>query len=156
MNHLSQTDTKKWWSECRRLCGMDKSAADIATKCLVGSIPTHENKLLLANNINEGFLEPLHGFEPLTPGFCVDTTGFSVPLVSVAAVEKCLNSVSISKAGRPDNIPNWVLRDYSFELASPLCDIINSSWSEGTLPAIWKYADVTPLPKVIQSQRYQN
>jgi hypothetical protein len=116
VDHLSQTDSKKWWSECRRLCGMEKSSFDLATKVLAGSTPSKENMLSLANNINDGFLQPQQGFEPLSPGPCVDTTGLSVPSVSVDAVEKYLDSVSISKAGGPDNIPNWVLRDFSFEL----------------------------------------
>ena len=148
VNHLSQTDSKKWWSECRRLCGMEKSGSDVATKILAGSIPTKENMLSLANNINDGFLEPQQGFDPLPSGFCVDTTGFPAPSVTVDEVEKCLRSVSISKAGGPDNIPNWVLSKFSMELTPPICDIINSSLLKGTLPTIWKYADITPLPKV--------
>jgi len=50
--------------------------------------------------------------------------------------------------GGPDNIPNWVLKEYSFELAQPLCEIINSSLSSGIPPEIWKCADVTKVAKV--------
>lgn len=147
VNHLSQTDSKKWWSECRRLCGMVKSASDLAPKLLAGSTPTKENMLSLANNINDGFLEPQQDFDPLSPDFCVDTNEASVPFVTVDTVEKCLSSVSISKAGGPDDIPNWILKEFSYELAIPVCHIINSSLTEGTLPTIWKHANVTPIPK---------
>ena len=129
---------------------MEKSAFDIASKISASSIPTKANMQSLANKINEGFLEPQQGFELLSSEFCVSTQGFSVPFVSVCDVEKLLSSVNISKAGGPDNIPNWVLKEYSYELAPPVCDIINSSLCEGALPSIWKYADVTPLPKVTQ------
>ena len=52
-----------------------------------------------------------------------------------------------SKACGPDNIPNWLLKDFSDNLAIPLCKIINSSLAEKQLPNIWKCANVTPIPK---------
>ena len=58
-----------------------------------------------------------------------------------------LNQVSASKASGPDNIPNWILKDFSEILAIPLCNIINSSLVEKRLPCIWKCADVIPIPK---------
>jgi hypothetical protein len=58
-----------------------------------------------------------------------------------------LSLVSASKASGPDNIPNWILKDFSDILAIPLCKIINSSLAEKQLPCIWKCANVTPIPK---------
>ncbi|KAL9956157.1 hypothetical protein ACROYT_G037598 [Oculina patagonica] len=43
---------------------------------------------------------------------------------------------------------NRVLKEYADFLADPVCSILNSSFAEQRLPSQWKYADVTPLPKV--------
>ena len=40
-----------------------------------------------------------------------------------------------------------ILREYSELLAYPICSIINASLQEQRLPTVWKYADVSPLPK---------
>ena len=51
------------------------------------------------------------------------------------------------KASGPDEVPNWLLKEYSDFLAKPVCNILNSSFDEQALPASWKYANVTPLLK---------
>ncbi|KXJ09569.1 Carnitine O-palmitoyltransferase 1, liver isoform [Exaiptasia diaphana] len=144
---VSQTDTKKWWSECRRMCGMKKSTPDLVSKLLSDNCPSKDSIQSLANKINDAFLEPQENFQPLHPDFHVNTDGLLAPVFTVDIVEKVLNSTIVSKAGGPDNIPNWVLKEFSYELAQPLCDIINFSLSNGSLPSIWKCADVCPLPK---------
>ena len=50
-------EPKKWWSECKKLCGMSKPNINIASKLLDES-QTIEDKVNLANEINLAFLEP--------------------------------------------------------------------------------------------------
>ena len=61
---------------------------------------------------------------------------------------KLLASLNPSKACGPDDIPNWLLKEYAELLAFPVSKIINASFEEQSLPRIWKFADVSPLPKV--------
>ena len=61
---------------------------------------------------------------------------------------KLLATLNPSKACGPDEIPNWLLKEYAELLAFPVSKIINSSFKEQRLPKIWKFADVSPLPKV--------
>ena len=61
--------------------------------------------------------------------------------------EAALNRTKINKATGPDNIPPWILRDFSHILSRPLAAIYNSSLREGVLPDLWKTATVVPLPK---------
>ena len=61
---------------------------------------------------------------------------------------KLLATLNPSKACGPDEIPNWLLKEYAELLAFPVSKIINSSFKEQRLPKIWKLADVSPLPKV--------
>ena len=61
---------------------------------------------------------------------------------------KLLATLNPSKTCGPDEIPNWLLKEYAELLAFPVSKIINSSFKEQRLPKIWKFADVSPLPKV--------
>ena len=58
-----------------------------------------------------------------------------------------LREISCARAGRPDDLPNWVLREFADILTAPVADILNSSFSECKIPRAWKIADVSPLPK---------
>ena len=69
VNDHNGIDSRKWWSECRRLCGMQKFSGDLAAKLLYGMPPTKINIISLANDINNGFLEPQQVFEPLQASY---------------------------------------------------------------------------------------
>ena len=68
-------------------------------------------------------------------------------VVTEQSVARKLREVSTSRASCPDNIPNWVLRKYSDISAVPIADILNASFSEVSVPRVWKLADVPPLLK---------
>ena len=55
--------------------------------------------------------------------------------------------LNAAKAGGPDGIPDWILREFAKVLAYPISIILNASFKEQQLPRLWKLADVTPLPK---------
>ena len=42
---------------------------------------------------------------------------------------------------------NWIFKEYSYILASPIIKILNASYHEQQLPTTWKKADVSSLPK---------
>ena len=51
---------------------------------------------------------------------------------------------------RANNIPNWILKDFSYILAAPIAAIYNSSLRQSYVPPSWKQADILPIPKVSQ------
>ena len=53
----------------------------------------------------------------------------------------------MSRAGGPDNLPNWELKMYSDILAPALTEVLNESFEESKVPRVWKLADVPPLSK---------
>ena len=67
--------------------------------------------------------------------------------VTEELVEKKLHKLSTSRASGPDELPNWVLKEYSDILAAPITVIMNSSFVECRVPRVWKIADVPPIPK---------
>ena len=54
---------------------------------------------------------------------------------------KLLASLNPSKTCEPDNIPNWLLKEYAELLAFPVSKIINASFEEQRLLRIWKFAE---------------
>ena len=47
----------------------------------------------------------------------------------------------------PDDLPNWVLKEYSDVLAPVITEVLNQSFRESTVPRVWKLEYVLPLPK---------
>ena len=101
-----------------------------------------------ANAINLAFLEPLEVYklhELLAHILLEDTPIFLT--VSEEHVQVVLANLNQSNASGPNNVPNWLLKEYSDILAFPITHILNASYREQWLPAIWKMANVPPLPK---------
>ena len=67
--------------------------------------------------------------------------------ISVEEIEKNLSKIKVNKAGGPDGIQAWMLRDLAPLLAKPIAKIFNSSVREGHVPEQWKQAYICPLPK---------
>lgn len=80
----------------------------------------------LANTISKVFLEPLEEYrlpQPLTKlPIKKDTPELSD--VSEMRISKMLAVLNPSKVCGPDEIPNWVLKDYAEILSSPISTII--------------------------------
>ena len=58
-----------------------------------------------------------------------------------------MSRINIHKSPGPDGLQNWILRDFSAQLAGPVCAIFNASIREGFVPGRWKEANVVPVPK---------
>ena len=76
------------------------------------------------------FLQSGTIFTPLSPDdtFLPLGADSSVPdtyIISVAEVSDSLSRIKTNNAAGPDEIPNWILRDYATTLAPPVCAI---SW----------------------------
>ena len=78
--------------------------------------------------------------QPLTK-FPVPTDSPKLHEVSELRIMKLLATLNPSKAC-------GLVKEYAELLAFPVPKIINSSFKEERLPKIWKFADVSPLPKV--------
>ncbi len=145
---LKNMEPKKWWSECKKLCGMSKPNNNIASKLLDESQTIEDMyKVNLANEINLAFLESQKSYLKLCPTCTINTSSHPIPSVTTEMIAKQLSSISVHKAAGPDNIPNWVLKDFAHILALPVSMLINVSLKKEQLPLIWKCANITPLPK---------
>ena len=59
-----------------------------------------------------------------------------------------LERVKVYKAPRTDELPSWLLCDYAPWLCEPVRAIFNASVREGSVPSVWKKANVLPVLKV--------
>ena len=119
---------------------------DIRSHLHLDGIAAHCNQDI-ANMINSALLQPMQDYTPLS---CLPPLVDDSELLIVSPSEVCnaLLGLNPRKAGGPDGINNWLLRDYADFLTSPVCDILNASFAEQKLPRSWMDADVTPLMKV--------
>ncbi|KAI0224656.1 hypothetical protein LSAT2_024361 [Lamellibrachia satsuma] len=116
------------------------------TACQIGHVS------ILANEISDFFESVTKDFPPLLPidEFLPPGADTTVPYTYIINVDELaisLSRIKTHKATGPDEIPKWILHDYAAILAPPVCAIFDSSLQEGTVPALWKCADVRPVPK---------
>ena len=68
-------------------------------------------------------------------------------IVTPEEVRDTLKSLPIGKAAGPDLINNRLLKELAQPLALHLSDLFNLSLSSGSVPNIWKEANVSPIHK---------
>ena len=66
---------------------------------------------------------------------------------SATEVEKLLRNLNIYKSPRPKCISPRILRERAQVLSSTLTLFLNTSFSQGQRPCIWKSAHITPVHK---------
>ena len=147
VHQLKDENPKLWWDAVKRLSGAKTTQNDLISQINIENFSDFSNQDQ-ANTINSAFLEPLEEYR-------LQTSLASLPLedppmflnVTELQVQRALSILNPKKASGPDKIPNWFLKEYSYLLAFPVKEILNCSFREQRLPAIWKMADVSPLPK---------
>ena len=103
----------------------------------------------LADGINNFFQSVSADLEPLDDSV-IPALPDVIPdkfIVEPFVVERKLAAIDVRKSCGPDNIPNWLLHDFSRWLAEPICAIYNASLRQGEVPSLWKCANVVPVPK---------
>ena len=139
-----KTKPKKWWDNIKLLYGLSKPPSLI--KIHVDGAELKDGELSEA--LNDCFTNVTSDIQPLdlTP---VDTNHSPDEyVISPESVEKALLSIKERKSNGPDDIPNWVLKNFASVIYSPICSLFNSSINEGYVPPLRKCANVIPINKV--------
>ena len=71
----------------------------------------------------------------------------SIVVLTADEVKSVLKSLPVGKASGPDGISNRVLKELADQMAMPLSLLFNQSIEDGKIPADWKEAYVSPVPK---------
>ena len=143
---MQDTNPKKWWSNIKLLSGLSKPAL-LSCITIDGTFLRDTD---LAEAINDSFsnvasdIPPLE-FTPIPVHYTPDEY-----IITPEAVERSLLAIKRRKSCGPDEIPNWVLKNFAPIVCRPVCSIFNSSISQGHVPSLWKCTNVLPLGKVPQ------
>ena len=143
--YLQDSKPRDWWREVKQLCGSVKTSGSDLTSVLHPVLVCDESTL--ANKINQAFISVMEDYSPLTDCVRVEMDDDEPISVTELSVARKLREISSARAGGPDDLPNWALREYADIVAAPIADILNTSFSECKVPRAWKLADVPPLPK---------
>ena len=92
VKELNNHDSKKWWNECKRLCGISNPKIDILVKLLPEDSQTLEEETNLADKINI-FFELQQAYEPLNENNRVDTTNAMLPIITTETVFSLRNKI---------------------------------------------------------------
>jgi hypothetical protein len=154
---LRKSEPSKWWCETKRLTGQDNNSDANSSLMGLANKLTNGNLAQLAQTINTSLQQVSDDLTPLTDQDLLPNADF-LQYMEIQPYEIFfkLNSIKIRKAPGPDDIPNWMLRDFAGILCHPLCTIFNDSIKETYVPAVWKQANVIPLPKVRPPQSIES
>ena len=101
----------------------------------------------IANMFNSAFVEPLKSFQRLE-SIPPLRKGTHTADLSESAILSAVEKLNPRKAAGPDEIPNWLPKEYADILAYHVSSITNCSIAENRPPLAWKMAHVRPIPKV--------
>ena len=117
---------------------MSRANTSIVNKLLeTESLSTNSN-IKRANDINSAFHEPLQNYPKLCPITKIAVRNHQVPHATIESVKRKLRTIKEFKVPGPYDIPNWLLKNFSYLLAEPICYLIDSSFKKQCLPTIWK------------------
>ncbi|XP_072048885.1 uncharacterized protein [Amphiura filiformis] len=144
VRHLQKTDPRKWHQQVKLMTNNNKSEVNIP-------IPGVEDgdHVGIANAINNRFVSVSDHLCPL------DITKLEAylpaptppPTLHAWDVYAELQKIKPSKACGPDGISPKLVKEFSYELSTPLTDLLNCSFTEGVVPKQWKRDVVVPIPK---------
>ena len=144
IDKIHGSNPKSWHKHIRNIIGDKRSCSYLSHVNEIADTP--ENAADIINNhfsnINK-LLPPLQTTE--LPAYLP-----SRPLQAIVneyEVYQHLKRIPQSKSPGPDDIPPRLMREFAPELATPLCNIFNSSITEGVVPNQWKRAMTVPIPK---------
>ena len=152
VDSLDNHQSRNWWKEVKSLTGQQSNydpLYNLAEKIAEG------DKSVLAEKINTFFASVSADLPRLNPPENHDDRNLDFLnlisdhfIIQVHQVEKQLRSVDTKKSPGPDQIPSWILKDFSHILSGPICSIFNASIAQAYVPPIWKSANVVTIPKV--------
>ena len=148
VDKIGESNSRQWWKTIKTMIGLQPSKSHL---CDLAEQLCDGDTLALANNINMVFKEVSADLQPLLPAAA--PADHDVPdefIISVTDCEQKLSKICVHKAMGPDNIPNWILKDFSYILTAPIAAIYNSSVRQSYVPPSWKQAEILPIPKVSQ------
>ncbi|KAI8511472.1 hypothetical protein Bbelb_105720 [Branchiostoma belcheri] len=143
IEHLKKTKPAQWHKTIRHLANWSRPSPTIHVP---GFEPTNTSGA--AQAINSHLAAICQALPPLDysrlPAYL---PALPPPQIYPWDMYQRLQRVKVSKAPGPDLIPPKLIKEFAYELSTPLTDILNTSLREGRVPEVWRDATVIPVPK---------
>ena len=143
---LKSSNTSQWYSKIRRMSSIDQEKENEVHVEELNELSSQAQ----ADTIAEHFARIANLYEPLKsddielPNMA---NSAEIPLFEPHQVHKKIQKMKKKSSTILKDIPWKIIREFSVELAEPLCNIFNSASLVGTWPQLWKHEIVTPIPK---------
>lgn len=139
-NFMLSSPSKFW----RHFSPKKESVANLQ----VNNVSIHD-KTQIAEALNKYFCSVFTKDDSTTPSFVSfeDVLPIGDVCITEEGVLSLLLNLDVKKSQGADEIPNAFLVRYAEWSAKYLCLIFNKSLASGELPADWKCAKITPIPK---------
>ncbi|KAI8513649.1 hypothetical protein Bbelb_079730 [Branchiostoma belcheri] len=139
IQQLRQENPSKWWACINKELGRTRERS--------GPITTGgPSAVEVAESTNTHFSKSWCQGQPLSL-FPLPRGATCVDLCSIGEVKALLKSINPRKASGPDDLPSWILKEHAEDLAPIITHLFNEPYENGTVPLIWKSANVAPVPK---------
>ena len=137
LSHMADASPKELWRAVRAKGNSRSLQADDNLK--------HPD---LVNNYFAGIATDNEYDKSNVHKFCVDldTDCYKLHNIHDYQVELLLRKIKPTSSGY-DDLPSWIFKQCSYELAGIISEIFNRSFRTGTVPVEWLTAVVTPVPK---------
>ena len=145
--------TRNWWKNVKSATGTCNSNAQAPYVHIDGEWLDVEQ---FSEKLNEYYVS-IGGDAEFTIPIIPSTTNIrNIEEISVWEVYNSLKQINTRKSTHSKDYPSWVTKNNAELLAEPICSIINSVLATGTYPAIWKEAEITPIPKTKKPSTYKD
>ena len=122
---LQDSKPRNCWGEVNQLCGSAKTTGRDLTSVYPDLVCGEST---LVDKINKAFVRVMEDYSPLTQCVCVDMDDDQPISVTEHSVARKLRKISCARAGGPDDLPNWVLKEYAYTL-SKVAEGVVSIWT---------------------------
>ena len=145
VSHMRDTNPMNWWNNnIKLLLGLSRPATSFNIT-VNGSVLRDS---VLASAINDSFSNVVSVITPLEFTLIPLTQIPDKYSISPEEVERSLSAIQERRSIGPDDISNWLLKNFAHVVCRPVCSIFNSSIRQGEAPQRWKSADVLPVRKI--------
>ena len=146
VSDLKTSNVSQWYSKVKRMAGQGDDPPQYTVDELLGLSDQDQ-----AEKIADHYASISQLYEPVKnsdyPEYTVPQKD-APPRITAAKIEKIVKSMNMKAAGVPGDIPMKLISDFSFELSRPMAHIVNTCFTQGIYPNLWKLEFVTPVPKV--------
>ena len=152
-NNINNTITgsKMWWNNIKAITGERKTSNEASHVNIDDSWITAQD---FCDKINEHYLSLGRDASFNIPE--IPNTAAGSYTINEWEIHPLLCKINTKKSTHSSDFPSWVTKNNADILAKPIADIMTAILNSGAFPAVWKQAEVKPLPKTTNPASFKD